>query len=185
MGGCHHSCRLDSVVARGDRMSLKAYILFNKGEDKKVETETIKRDEDGKLPESFGHDGQNYNIRRQGIFLYKDRGLTGSEKEIRSYYRGGHPVPIMWERPDEMDKKVREKLREESDKISWWAEDLKQAEMESTSWADMFKIGGGSSSVMGWALVAGVIIAGIIAIVMFLPQITGGGGGGLPSMFGM
>jgi hypothetical protein len=150
-------------------MKRNAYILYAAEDDRHYEKIDI-----SKKNGEFDHDGITYKIRESATFLARRGKMITKFKllpwlikiyEHRLYYQAGHPEPIGWTRPQpkEIDGK----------KIAFWAEDLYNAAMEKTSWRNLFRIGGGSGNYLGWLLIIGIVIAGIIGIVVFLPYITG------------
>jgi hypothetical protein len=149
-------------------MKHTAYMLYNDPTDRHYEKVDISESK-----KEFTHNGLPYVIREHASFLFK-RGklvtkfkilpMLQKEYERRSYYETGTPEPIHWSRPEPGGS---------GDEMSFSAEDLYNTAVEKTSWVDLFRIGGGRSSYMGWLLIAIIVVVGIVGIIFILPMITG------------
>jgi len=148
-----------------EKIPFKAIIMFAHDNSARVVKLSLDKNP------SFTYNDQTYQIRPYARYLYVKRkfklGKLGkvpfprfvTEREYRSYYRAGNPEPITWTRPEKFS-----------------AEDLYVMESENTT------VKGISNALMGarrrkqlgalkWMLILMLVIGGIAAIVILLPNL--------------
>jgi len=146
---------------------LNAIILYP--EEKKAEKIQVK------MGDSFNHNDVQYNIKTKGVFASK-RLILGTKRILNlpvpfpvrkvdyfSYYRAGHQDPIEWRKPSDG---------------AFTAEDLYIMENEETTPNGISKalLGARRRKKMGslkWMLILMLVLGGVGALLVFLPQILG------------